>query len=767
MPGDLNQMTLRAKHGTNTFPLRMHRIGGAFCGLALVLLLGADAGARAPGRAPLPMPKLVQAQAPNGEIPNGEVADGEVADGNPAELELSASSKLDAEEARERLMQQLLRAAEAGIVDLKPEETDTSEVATSDEVATSEPAPGLPPEKPDIAKAQAPDVAVAEPDVALDERPDEIPAVVAPSDPPDEVVAGSSLRPPQSEAEQPISRDAAATDENTRDTIAAAPRPPARCFSREQLTLPDIQTGDELARSIGESRKILVGEFDATDAGTGLKLAKKYLSVGMVEEARSVIVEYAPDDALSRFLLDVADAMSGDLEEVTGSLSKDECIGPQALWRAYAQARAGHPEAALRSEISSGAALEELPLLPRQIVAAELGLTAADQGEWQTVRRLEAMARRSANGFGQTLGSTHLLSYRLATWHEDPASAKQHLARALGSDPDTAVEALLIRARQALRSDDVLDQTHADLRLDLGDLARSELGTEVGHQAFELEARLFNRQASTDETIQFLSDAVDFGLLAPEDHPAFLAELVSTPAYDETSRPLALIYLEDPSRFDLALNQPSLRRSLVRSLAGEGLPRIAENLLHTGDLNDPALAVELAGGFLVGGDPRSAIATISMSPDGVPQRLVLTEAFIDLGDFDKALRTLDEIQTLGSVSDADVQRIDVLRLQAQLGSEKYDSAYDTVLRTLHASPNAGAAAQAALIALETGVEDLPQAVRTALEDAPEGELDTLERLLTLGNGATPSELNSTDELNAILQRMEDGERAIREVLENG
>lgn len=735
------------------FPLCRHAIGTALCGFVLAGLSGLDAGARAPGRAPLPVPKLVQ-----GAIPDGETADVEVSD----------TSTLDAGEVRKRLMQQLLRAADAGIVDLKPEDAEDAPVQPS------EPAIRVPPEKPAVVDGRGMDVATA----ASGEPTENAPANVAehrgaamagerPDASADDPGMVSHFNFPEYDAGIAASENPEQTDGPDRALDEASVLPPARCFSREELTLPDLMPGDELARSIGDSRKALVGEFDSTDPGSGLELAKKYLSVGMVEEARSVVSEYSPGSALSYFLLDVADALSGDLAEIEGSLAKDECIGLQALWRAYAQSRAGQPEAALTSEISSGAALEELPLLPRQIVAAELGLTAADRGEWETVRRLEAMARRSASGFGQTLGDTHLLSYRLATWQDDTASAERHLAEALGSDPDTAVQALLIQARQALRSDNVLDQSHAGLRLDLGELARSELGSEIGRQAFELEARLFNRQASTEETIAFLSDAVDLGLLGPEDHPAFLADLISTPAYDETARPLALIYLDDPSRFEGALDQPSLRRSLIRSLAGEGLPGIAQDLLRAGDLNDTALAVELAGGFLETGDARAAIATISRTPDGIAPRLVLSKAFIELEDFDKALRTLEEAQALGAVSNAETSEIAALRLRAELGNEKFDTAFDAAIDALDASPEADLATQTALIALEAGAEDLPDAVRLALKDEPAGRIEMLERLFALRSGDATAELKSPDDLNAILQRIEDSESAIREILEDG
>ena len=146
---------------------------------------------------------------------------------------------------------------------------------------------------------------------------------------------------------------------------------------------------------------------------------------------------------------------------------------------------------------------------------------------------------------------------------------------------------------------------------------------------------------------------------------------------------------------------------------------------------------------------------------------MLSKAFIELEDFDKALRTLEEAQALGAVSNAETSEIAALRLRAELGNEKFDTAFDAAIDALDASPEADLATQTALIALEAGAEDLPDAVRLALKDEPAGRIDMLERLFALRSGGATAELKSPDDLNAILQRIEDSESAIREILEDG
>lgn len=566
---------------------------------------------------------------------------------------------------------------------------------------------------------------------------------------------------------QPLAVTEPAVETTKPTKTEASPQHPPRCFSRAQLTLPDVLPGERLAITIGEQRKALVGEFDTGNTEPAIALAKSYLSVGMLHEARTLIEEFAHDDALGQFMLDVANSWAGEVVSRSGSLFKDECIGIQALWRAYAQARAGDVDAALKSEISSGSALEELPLHPRQVVGAELGLIAASRGQWDSARRLSAMVRRAADGSQETLGKTHLLSFRLAKWRNDEAEAEEHLAKAATSDVDTATEALLIKAEEALRSENVLDPSQTALRMDLGNLARREIGSEVAKRAFNLEARLFNRQAGADETISFLSDAVSLGLLDAAEHPQFLSDLISKPAYSDVARPLAHIYLENPAQFEEALEQNALRRSVIRSLAREGVPGIARTLASNDDLKDPDLVAELANSFVDAGEYREAIAAISKADVGVSQQIALSRAFLGMGDFEKAIASLNDLPDRESLSSVDRETSDALRLEAELAGKDFASALSTSVEKLNDTPSRDLAAQSAIIALETGTDGIPEAARQILEQDGSEELDALEQLYPLVGANSLSNIESTDELDEILKGIESSEQAIREVLENG
>ena len=710
-----------------------------------------SAHSRAPLVAPEPPRKLIMANSSD----NGSL---EV---------LQKPEEIDAARARELLMQQLLRAAEAGIVDMQPvAQTADPEGITPDDHRNGTRQQASPSQISSLneEETQSSDATLEEnfnetlsvspvetPHAAMEEIADLAQRIKASGE-----LATEIMTPRAGETPQPVP-----------EVTSSVTTSPATCFSHTQLHLPDVMSGEHLSHLISEQRRNLIGEFDVANSDHAIALAKTYLSAGMALEAKVIIDEFAADSPIGQFLMDVAQVWLGLPISSGSSLLKEECIGIQALWRAFAQARRGDLEEATRSEVSSGAALEDLPLHVRQVVSSDLGLVAANMGQWDNARRFLAMAKRAATGEGRILGGTHLLAFRLAKWRNDDAEAKEHLARADASDPDTAIQALLIRAENALRSEDVLDPSHVDLRLDLGALARSEVDTDIAKRAFELEARLFNRTADAEQTIDFLSDAVDLGLLDAKDHASFLSELISKPAYSDTARPLAHIYLDDPGRFVGAIHQPALRKSLVRSLANEGVPSVASKLLHNEDLRDPSVAIQLAQGFVDVDDHRSAIATLSEADDGVSQRLILSQAFVGMGDFKKAISVLNEIPDEIDVTTEDALRISEARLKAEIAGGDFTSAYASAERLLAQQSDQEMALQAALYALENGATELPIVVRNVLANESSEGLRLLEDIYSINQEIQYSTEPDIGKLINFINVIKENENSIMDFINNG
>lgn len=647
-------------------------IGGVGTGLA-----EANAGETAPVMAPRPAPK-----------PSSE----------PAPV-VANEREIDAERAREILLAQLMQAAEAGLVDLGPElSPDADPDAESDPDA----------EQQDPAAEQSAGPAAGE----------EEPVATEP--------VGAQQAPAEEPAPERAANEQAATEaESSESEMADAgdvTEPPfeATCFPGEVFTLPDLVTEEEFLEEMAGLNARLVGEFDRPDAEVAIELAKLYLSVGIGLEARAILADFAKDHPDAPLFDELAQLLIGEVLPAEAHLRRPDCMGEQALWRAHAAAMEGDHAAAMAAEANAGRALERLPLYPREMVASTIGLSAVEVGDWDTARRLEAMGKRAAFGLGETSGPLLRLSSKLAEWHGETDVAKRLLRRALESDPETSDTVLFELAERALRSEEDLGADTAELRDRLGAMALRDRGTEQGARAFELEARLNARVLTRDDTIAMLSAGVEAGLYPAHLHVGLLSELATSSGMQELSRPLGLIYLEDPDRFAPALQQVGFRRAVVHSLAELGVPALSGSIIQSGDLDDEATAIALAESFLQVGQPREAIEIAQGLPDGPERDRILGEALIANGQINLAQRHLPSPE--GRKSETEIAALAALRehITGALENGDIEAALTAAERLLAAAPDVATAEQAAMLALDAGRREMPAAAAEVLAElAPE------------------------------------------------
>ncbi|MEM9059212.1 MAG: hypothetical protein AAGD13_02015 [Pseudomonadota bacterium] len=728
--------------------------------LAVVAIFwsGSAALARAPIVAPEPPRKTLERATIDGASDTTE----DSASAERRSDEKSAESrKLDVDQAREQILKQLLRAAEAGIVDLQPSVDEepvenveatgapSDKLGDNDEPVALEGTRGaFDTEETASKSSDAEGLSQSDPIAELD----------------DLIEDALAATPVEEAAEQIDTRD----DERA---LIAAPKHQeherSQCFARERLLLPDFASPAEFVDTVSKKRRLLVGEFDAGDTETAVDLAKSYLSVGFTLEAKTIIDEYASEHPLGQFLRDASGLLDGKPAPSGSSVLTSDCLGAQALWRALSQALSDDRDTALRSELAAGNSLEEFPSYPRQVIAARLGLAATDLGEWDVARRMEAMALRAAKGLGSgLLGQTHLLSHALSTWREDPERAQLHLTMATGGDAETAVTALFLRADAALTTTEEIPNT-TDLIPELGALARREAGTPLGAKAFELEARLFSRTASLADTISLLSDATEIGLLDPDRHAALLSELVANGTEGGASPPLAMTYLDNPAALNDLLEQTPLRRALIRSLAQVDLPAMGRSLVRAGDLRDDRVALALGDAFLSSDDPRETVAVLSEASISPLQRGLLGRAFLKLGDAERASGMLSAALD-GEIDNTEARaKIVAAKLDADRRIQRTGVALETALDAFDAETAPETAMQTALLALEAGRNSVPDVARNVLEQDDTVALDTLENLFRLTDRANEAEVLSNDDIEQYLNDLETGEQAIEEVLRDG
>ncbi|MFK7945377.1 MAG: hypothetical protein AB8B85_21045 [Paracoccaceae bacterium] len=650
--------------------------------------------------------------------------------------------KIDVDEARARLLEQLMVAAEAGIVDLRPEHAPqppiqdlSGEVREIDEVRENEVTHPLP---------------SAESEEQISEQPQNAETLSKDLTGDDEAVLSAS------EVSIPAL-----------ETTADAPYDPApRCFDASIFVFPEIDGPNEFLEVLTAFRGQLMGEFDVPDTDVALDLARMYLSAGLPHEATAIARDFAPRAPLSVLLQEVAAVIEGKTLSARASVLKPDCEGDQALWRAVAlAAQPDTAEAVLAAELVSGRSLERLPLDLREIAAARIGNQAVSIGNWDTARRMEAMAVRAVAGRKLPLGETLLLAARLADWNGEDERAWDLRLQARRSAPPHSDVALIELAETVLRSEKFLDATTDTMQTELGILARRERGTEMSAKAFELEARLHARQNGRDDVVDLLSEGARTGLLPDKKQVALLSDLIEETGLGELSRPVGLIYLEDPVRFVNAMEQSGFRHAVARSLTEMGLPGLAEPLLLDEDQGNTKLMAEMSSAFLATGDPRRALDVAQQMSSGQTKDGVMAAALAALGQAEGSGSLMNALAEDSSETSKLRHFALEQAVDAGVATNDLDAAMIAASQLLELDPTRRRAEELVMIALMADVPQMPVAAATILDRVAPGRSEQLALLFepTMGTSGLQDHAEASD----LLERMETEVQLLEGLLSDG
>ena len=650
-------------------------------------------------------------------------------------------------------MQQLVRAAEAGLIELDHPIAPTE--ATS--VAAEEPPPKLAPDGPPH-RRESPIEAPEEPAVtgpAKDGPPEIDGTETSAGEPAPAPPSGETATTPDTrETTGPEEATASGSPQSTDQPVPA--RPLQTCYDAASLELPRLAASEAWTERIRDLRAALIGEFDKPDQEIARKLARTYLATGLTEEARAVVADFGDAGQPGVVLAEIAAVVAGRTLADDAAVLRSDCLGPQALWRALERANAGNGQEAMVALKAAGRALEKLPAGLRQDVSARLGLAATVAGEWDTARQLLALVDRSGRDHPLSAGWSHLLAARIAHSKGDEAEAIRALTRARGADPEVAAEATLMLGDIAVRAGRGKRAGLNRLIVDLGLLARLHRGTTIGARAADLEVRLTHRRDGPAKAVDLLTLGLALGQFTEATFTATLSAIsAGGQAGDRDS--IAAIYLDDPEIFRPALEDPDFRAILAGSLIRLGLPAQAANLYTPGQV--PAgLAIELAEGFLAVGDRRSAISLIADLPES-PERDRLHRAAMAgsgndvpghaAGGSDPALDSRQLVALARSaVAEGDLAR-----------------ALDLTLERLKRDQTARVAETAAMIALALGKSEIPAAASAVLEQRDPDLHGGLARLFA----EPPAPLDPDDPTTAaaFLKRLDAEIAVIEDMLDDG
>lgn len=710
----------------------------------------------------------------------------------PETVETTDAGGVDVDAAREHLMAQLLRAAEAGFVELDGPLDQENSAPDPAAAPDAEPVPDKktaeidPAVRHDGDTSDLPDTRGAT-DHALNEIPanaDVNPQTSEASESATQAEGGHKQAMPDhsNDTEHVAERDVDAmhgaegqstgpTDADTSpadsENLQASVDPDSepQCFPNEAFEFADVVHDVVFVERIGELRRQLVGEFDRPESNNALGLAKLYVSARFGEEARGILADFTTELPEAKLYHELSLLLDGHALPATASVLKADCVGDQSIWRALAQAMAGAGSEAVSDESISGRALERLPVHLREFFAAWIGNAAADIGDWDNARRMEAMAVRAARSLPDRESRSLILSAKLADWHGEPRRAVELLNAARSLGQEDADEVLLLLAQRTLRDPQYIGTDTVALQRDLGALARSAMGTEIGQKAFELEVRLHDRTGTRGESIALLAHGVEGGLYPEDEQYALLSDIVTTPSDDGLSSPLAVLYMENPDRFAPALALPGFRRGLAQSMAALGVPALATEVLTTQDYTDADLAETIAQSFLDADDPRQAIEIAGQMPEGIAKDTLLGRALMQAGMLDRAQAHMSTADARRDTpADLPIETLDQ-QMQAALSAGDISLALSTRKKAFDIAPDLDGADELAMLALEAGEDALPDQAVQFLEQQDPERLEALNAMFRPTIEA--DDLESPEGVADYLKSLDAEESAIRGMLTDG
>jgi hypothetical protein len=504
----------------------------------------------------------------------------------------------DVAETRRRLLDELRRAAEAGLVTLR-----------SDGQGLLARIDGAPP-VPEIAAALTPvgaGVSGPEADVqgpgASVARAAEPEAAVAASyaGPPPLAPGGVIEEPPAINAGHPEPTLA----QRRTDLVTRAPAP--ACIENEKFALPDPLPAGAFMREAAGLRRALLGEFDRPDESAALSLARLYLAHGLGAETLAILAEFAPGAAEAPLLAALAWLADERPLPRPNLLAVSGCGGQHALWQAFDAALDGRSAEARALSAAATGALEQAARGMRGRIAVRLGLAAAAEDDWIAAHRLGAMAKRAlapedaeGHDMRRLLEARHL-------WARGETEAAVRQLVPLGAARSWAGEQALLELAGIATGPGAADLVALDtLRQDLGAVVTMQRGTELGRAALRAEARVTALLLGREAGFELLAYARSAGLIDESGYHAAIREIGAAMPDREGGAPLAVIYERSPLSFARSLEDAGFRVAVARSYLALGLPGLAERVLQPADLADAGLRRELADAYRELGDAAAA-----------------------------------------------------------------------------------------------------------------------------------------------------------------
>lgn len=511
------------------------------------------------------------------------------------------------EEAQRRLLEQLARAADQGLVTFREPDPEAGRDRAEAEPSGAEPG--------------------GEAETAGDTAPVEAP--------PSEDLAAAAPDPEDAQLRARTVFDAAAEDRPVRE----AP-PHVDCIEDDRLAVKDWADEDAPVDQMSRLRRELVGEFDRPDAGVATALARLHIRFGFGAEAELDLRAFGAEIKDRALLVDLARVVDDRPPEPDGPLARAAGCpgGAVAMWRAAAGLDAEDGPVDAETFQAMRGALSETPTILRRLLGPRIGLALLDRGAVAEAEDIILLVERAAGDPGP---EHRLLRGRLAAAEGDWRTAEAIYRELIDENAVDAPEAMIRLVDSLLARGAPVPE---DLAFDLATAARENRGASVGSALRVAEVRAKAGSGGAPEALAIAAERIRATpSLAPQYEDAaraifeeLRADALGPSRYART----ALDYLDlvgedaggDPARIATA-------RELTQiGLANGALEALAPPLTR----RDPDARRAAAQAWLARGEGALALAALGDLQDPAAVRL-RAEAEAREGAYAAALAALESV----------------------------------------------------------------------------------------------------------------------------
>ncbi len=527
--------------------------------------------------------------------------------------EFTVQSEVAADEVTTRLLSQLNKAAEQGLIQLAETDTAPPELSVSESLIDSSEA---------LETEPFLDRVVQDID-GLEAMADQLKRELENED----LGLSITVEVPQTQSIKPGS---ARTPELQRE-VATDLAENEHCIDPDLLNISDWSDDRSAAVQISELRGKVFGEFDRADPTTALDLVRLYIAHGLGIEAQAMIADLALSGHEAEILGELALIIEGMPHVPAGLLDKAAgCGGNNDMWRTAALADSENIP--LPDPDSVVEYFSQMPILVRRIVGPSLIDSLLTRGQSSFARQIFSIIDRSP---GEDTEAIRLARSKLD--HEDGQilEAEGGYASIVHSGGTESVQAAV------LLTDSILSRGADPPELliqDLEALAYLYRGTDQG-----LDLRVAEIKAKAgSEQLKDALDVVDRELNSTDNrHPDILSAANKILASATSGRygpgEIAVAVFEYDNIVLDPLITPETRLHLAEEILSLGLPKMALGILKT-DENAPA-----AGHELVAAQASLSMGLIDTTIELLDRNTlpaaayIRAKAFTYSGQFDEAL----------------------------------------------------------------------------------------------------------------------------------